>query len=137
MASIGIGIESSYATYDEVMIALDKEDRMEQSEENRPDANTTEGKIRQSTENPLPKKKTSVKVISPWMDYTLDKGKYEGLTLGEISKIPAKGNEGSGESYIKWMAGLENIQNKKLRSALDQAMKELDGNGKQGFKQVG
>lgn len=141
LASIGIGIESSYATYDEVMIALDKEERMEQNEHwlegMRSDANTTEGKVRQSTDNPLPKKKTSVKVISPWMDYTLDKGKYEGLTLGEISKIPAKGNEGSGESYIKWMAGLENIQNKKLRSALDQAMKELDGNGKQGFKQVG
>ena len=132
LASIGIGIESSYATYDEVMIALDKEERMERS-----DAHTTEGKIRQSTENPLPEKKSSVKVISPWMDFKLDKGKYEGLTLGEISKIPRKGSEGSGDDYIKWMAGLEDMKDQNLRKALDQALKELDGNGKQGFKQVG
>lgn len=132
LASIGIGIESSYATYDEVMIALDKEERMGRS-----DAHTTEGKIRQSTENPLPEKKSSVKVISPWMDFKLDKGKYEGLTLGEISKIPRKGSEGSGEDYIRWMAGLEDMKDQNLRKALDQALKELDGNGKQGFKQVG
>ena len=134
LASIGIGIESSYATYDEVMIALDKEERMQEQEKGDP---VKEGKIRQSTDNPLPKKKSTVKIITDWRAHTLDKGKYDGMTLGEISQIPASGKEGSGESYIKWMAGLENIQNKKLRSALDQAMKELDGNGKQGFKQVG
>lgn len=124
LASIGIGIESSYATYDEVMIALDKGERIDEAPPPQP-----------PTETP---KKSSIKVIkSDWKEFKLDKGKYEGKTLGEISNIPASGKEGSGESYIKWMAGLENIQNRQLRNALDQALKELDGNGKQGFKQVG
>ena len=132
LASIGIGIESSYATYDEVMIALDKEERM-QEQEGDP---VKEGKIRQSTNNPLPKKESSVKVIPDWKMHTLNKGKYDGMTLGEISKIPRKGNEGSGEDYIRWMSGLE-IQDPKLRVALDEAIKELGKNGRQGFEQVG
>lgn len=132
LASIGIGIESSYATYDEVMIALDKQDR-EEEESGDP---IKEGKIRQSTDNPLPKKESSVKVIPDWRMHSLNKGKYDGMTLGEIAEIPAKGKEGSGISYIQWMSGLE-IQDPKLRVALDEAIKQLGKNGRQGFEQVG
>lgn len=95
-----------------------------------------EGKIRQSTNNPLPKKESSVKVIPDWKMHTLNKGKYDGMTLGEIAKIPASGKEGSGISYIQWMSGLE-IQDQKLRVALDEAIKEVGKNGRQGFEQVG
>lgn len=139
LASIGIGIESSYATYDEVKIAMDKNERAEkdgdfdsvkaQAEaelEQIRDSSVKEGKIRQS----------SVKVIPDWRNHKLNKGKYDGLTLGEVAEIPAKGNEGSGVGYLSWMSGLE-IQDAKLRNAIDEAMKELSKDGKQGFEQVG
>ena len=37
-----------------------------------------EGKIRQSTDNPLPKKKSTVKIITDWRAHTLDKGSMTG-----------------------------------------------------------
>jgi hypothetical protein len=148
LASLGIGIESSYATYDEVKIAIDKGERAER------DGNfdsvkaqavaerkaVKEGTIRQTIDAPLEGGvKSGVKVIEPsgkWKDHMLHKGKFEGKTLGEIAKIPAKGKDGGGLSYLKWMSGLE-IQDDSLRTAIDACIKELDGNGKQGFEQVG
>ena len=135
LASIGIGIESSYATYDEVMIALDKQDREEVEESGDP---IKEGKIRQSTDNPYKKspaevEASSVKVIEPdWKAHKLNKGKYDGLTLGEIAEL---GEEGV--SYLNWMAGLQDMKDKKLRQALNLCIKEISKNGKQGFEQVG
>jgi len=139
LASIGIGIESSYATYDEVIIAIDKGERAERDGDLERKA-VKEGTIRQTIDAPLEGGvKSGVKVIEPsgkWKDHMLHKGKFEGKTLGEIAKIPAKGKDGGGLSYLKWMSGLE-IQDDSLRTAIDACIKELDGNGKQGFEQVG
>ena len=131
LASLGIGIESSYATYDEVKIAIDKGERVDKGG----DSNSV--KAQAVAENPP--RKTSVKVVEStgnWTDHMLHKGKFEGKTLGEISKIPAKGKDGGGLSYLKWMSGLE-IKDDTLRTAIDSCIKELDGNGKQRFEQVG
>ena len=134
LASLGIGIESSYATYDEVVVAKDKEARDQYKDS---DDDVKAGKIAQTEAK---KKKSSVKVIKPagWRDHMLHKGKFEGMTLGEISEVPADKSkkESGGISYLRWMSGLE-IQDDALRHAMDQCIKELDSDGQQGFKQVG
>ena len=164
LGSLGIGIESSYASYDEVVIAKDKEareksreqfdDRMVELDEAQSKLNAMkeemadikEGKIRQSAKKP--RKKSSVKVIKDepkepkdepsWRDHMLHKGKFEGMTLGQITEIPADKSkkESGGISYLRWMSTLE-IQSDSLRHAIDACMKELDQDGRQGFEQVG
>lgn len=119
LASIGIGIESSYATYDEVKIAIDKGERPEKD-----NSVSTESKVA---------KKSSVKVIkgdvkANWKDYKLDKGKHAGKTLEQISEEDS--------SYIRWMSGID-IQDASLKDAIDSAVKGLDGNGKQRFERIG
>jgi hypothetical protein len=83
---------------------------------------TKEGKVRQSTNNPLPKS---------WKDYPLSIGKYEGQTLGVVAETD------EGQGYIKWMMGLEDIKDKELKQALLDAGKELQKNGQQGFGRIG
>lgn len=59
LASLGIGVESSYATYDEVMIAMDKQDRMEDNKPSSDDVreerkSVKEGAIKQSNSKNAP-----------------------------------------------------------------------------------
>lgn len=139
LASLGIGIESSYATYDEVKIAIDKGERVDQGGDSNSAPLEGEGECVVSKRHATNAVKSGVKVIEPsgdWKDHMLHKGKFEGKTLGEIAKIPAKGKDGGGLSYLKWMSGLE-IKDDSLRTAIDSCIKELDGNGKQRFEQVG
>ena len=124
------------------MIALDKGERAEEDDfaQVAERKAVKEGTIRQTIDAPLEGgPKSSVKVIEPsgeWKDHKLHKGKFEGKTLGEVAKIPRAGKDGGGLSYLKWMSGLD-IQSDSLRHAIDACIKELDGNGKQGFEQVG
>ena len=111
LASIGIGIESSYATYDEVKIAIDKGERAEKSRDD----------IFEQTEPRIE--------LKTWRDAILEVGQHKGKKLGDVPI-----------DYITFLVGhaeAGKIKNSDLEKAVNEAGKELNGNGKQGFEQVG
>lgn len=144
MASLGIGVESSYASYDEVMIAKDKEARAEEQK------NIKIGKIKQTQAQSEEEIKyvgnditdqhstpqgwleendpIAVQEEKSWRDTICPFPKHKGKTLGEVETEDA--------SYLSWILGLEEIKSDELKSAVEQALKEKSNNGKQGFKRI-
>jgi len=119
MASLGIGVESSYASYDEVMIAKSKEARSpkEQTEE--------EIKYVGNEENdPVAVQEEKIN----WRDTICPFPKHKGKTLGQV--------ESEDPNYLNWILGLEDIKSDEIKNAVEQALKEKSDNGKQGFKRV-
>ena len=55
--------------------------------------------------------------------------KHKGKTLGEIAKVD--------ESFLNWMAGLDDIKDSKLRHGVANWLREKNNNGKQGFNRIG
>lgn len=144
MASLGIGVESSYASYDEVMIAKDKEARAEEQK------NIKIGKIKQTQAQSEEEIKyvgnditdqhstpqgwleendpVAVQEEKSWRDTICPFPKHKGKTLGEVEK--------EDEGYLSWILGLEDIKSDELKSAVEQALKEKSNNGKQRFDRV-
>lgn len=67
--------------------------------------------------------------LKTWRDVVLEVGQHEGKKLGEVPT-----------DYIKFLIGhaeAGKIKNAELEKAVNEAGRELNGNGKQGFEQVG
>jgi hypothetical protein len=146
MASLGIGVESSYASYDEVMIAKNKEARAEeqmavkigkikqsyaQSEEEikyvgndiTDQHSTPQGWLEEN--DPI-----AVQEDKGWEDVICPFPKHKGKTLGEIAKEDA--------SYLEYFGSkIDTIENDELVDALTQFMKSRNQDGNQGFSRVG
>ena len=146
MASLGIGVESSYASYDEVMIAKNKEARAEeqmavkigkikqsyaQSEEEikyvgneiTDQHSTPQGWLEEN--DPI-----AVQEDKSWEDVICPFPKHKGKTLGEIAKEDA--------SYLEYFGSkIDTIENDELVDALTQFMKSRNQDGNQGFNRVG
>ena len=149
MASLGIGVESSYASYDEVMIAKSKEARKEEQLRNREEQlhkkikkhqAQTEEEIKyvgnditdqHSTPQGWLEENDPVAVQeekSNWRDTICPFPKHKGKTLGQV--------ESEDPNYLNWILGLDDIKSDEIKNAVEQALKEKSDNGKQGFKRV-
>ena len=130
MASLGIGVESSYASYDEVMIAKNKEARSQTEEEIKYVGNditdqhsTPQGWLEEN--DPI-----AVQEDKGWEDVICPFPKHKGKTLGEIAKEDA--------SYLEYFGSkIDTIENDELVDALTQFMKSRNQDGNQGFNRVG
>jgi len=130
MASLGIGVESSYASYDEVMIAKNKEARAEESEEEikyvgndiTDQHSTPQDWLEENDPVAVQKEKIN------WRDTICPFPKHKGKTLGQV--------ESEDPNYLNWILGLEDIKSDEIKNAVEQALKEKSDNGKQGFKRV-
>lgn len=132
MASLGIGVESSYASYDEVMIAKSKEARpsKEQTEEEikyvgndiTDQHSTPQGWLEENDPVAVQEEKSN------WRDTICPFPKHKGKTLGQV--------ESEDPNYLNWILGLEDIKSDEIKNAVEQALKEKSDNGKQGFKRV-
>lgn len=146
MASLGIGVESSYASYDEVMIAKDKEARAEEQK------NIKIGKIKQTqaqTEEEIKyvgneitdqhstpqgwleeNDPIAVQEDKGWEDVICPFPKHKGEKLGEIAKADP--------TYLEWFGNkIDTIESEELADALTQFMKSRNQDGNQGFNRVG
>ena len=132
MASLGIGVESSYASYDEVMIAKSKEARpsKEQTEEEikyvgndiTDQHSTPQGWLEENDPVAVQEEKSN------WRDTICPFPKHKGKTLGQV--------ESEDPNYLNWILGLDDIKSDEIKNAVEQALKEKSDNGKQGFKRV-
>jgi len=115
---LGIGVDSSIATSEEVGQAIA---RQETKSDSRP------------VDEP---KRVKANIVKPGNEHLLDwkevvcpVGKHKGKLMGEIFK--------NDPAYLGWMAKNMEAKTPEFKMALDASAKELNGNGKQGFKKAG
>lgn len=110
---LGIGVDSSIATSEEVGQAIA---RQETKSDSRP------------VDEPK-KVKPGNEHLLDWKEVVCPVGKHKGKLMGEIFK--------NDPSYLDWMAKNMEAKTPEFKMALDASAKELNGNGKQGFKKAG
>ena len=110
---LGIGVDSSIATSEEVGQAIA---RQETKSDSRP------------VDEPK-KVKPGNEHLLDWKEVVCPVGKHKGKLMGEIFK--------NDPAYLGWMAKNMEAKTPEFKMALDASAKELNGNGKQGFKKAG
>ena len=117
---LGIGVDSSIATSEEVGQAIA---RQEAKSDTKP---ITEKKVEKVKANIANKGSEN---LLDWKEVVCPVGKHKGKLMGEIFK--------NDPSYLGWMAKNMEAKTPDFKMALDASAKELNGNGKQGFKKAG
>jgi len=117
---LGIGVDSSIATSEEVGQAIA---RQEAKSDTKP---ITEKKVEKVKANITNK---GSETLLDWKEVVCPVGKHKGKLMGEIFK--------NDPSYLGWMAKNMEAKTPDFKMALDASAKELNGNGKQGFKKAG
>ena len=117
---LGIGVDSSIATSEEVGQAIA---RQEVKSNTRPIIEPKVEKVKANVVN-----EGSEKLLD-WKEVVCPVGKHKGKLMGEIFK--------NDPSYLGWMAKNMEAKTPDFKMALDASAKELNGNGKQGFKKAG
>jgi len=117
---LGIGVDSSIATSEEVGQAIA---RQEAKSDTKPIAEKKVEKVKANIAN-----KGSENLLD-WKEVVCPVGKHKGKLMGEIFK--------NDPSYLGWMAKNMEAKTPDFKMALDASAKELNGNGKQGFKKAG
>ena len=117
---LGIGVDSSIATSEEVGQAIA---RQEVKSDTRPVIEPKVEKVKANVVN-----KGSEKLLD-WKEVVCPVGKHKGKLMGEIFK--------NDPSYLGWMAKNMEAKTPDFKMALDASAKELNGNGKQGFTKAG
>jgi hypothetical protein len=113
---LGIGVDDSIATFEEVDQAIERQNEIEE-----PEAKIVkEGKIKQSHAQAEEK--------FDWKNVACPFPKHKGKKLGEIAEID--------ESFMSWMSGLDDIKSAELRNGVAQWLREKNNNGKQGFNRI-
>jgi len=114
---LGIGVDDSIATFEEVDQAIERQNKIEEE----PEAKIVkEGKIKQSHAQAEEK--------FDWKNVVCPFPKHKNKKLGDIAEID--------ESFMSWMAGLDDIKSAELRSGVAQWLREKNNNGKQGFNRI-
>lgn len=115
---MGIGVDTSIATSEEVANAI---------------ARQGDGGKTSVDKEP---KRVKANIVKPGNEHLLDwkevvcpVGKHKGKLMGEIFK--------NDPNYLDWMAKNMEAKTPEFKMALDASAKELNGNGKQGFKKAG
>ena len=117
---LGIGVDTSIATSEEVGQAIA---RQETKSNKRPVIEPKVEKVKANVVN-----KGSEKLLD-WKEVVCPVGKHKGKLMGEIFK--------NDPSYLGWMAKNMEAKTPDFKMALDASAKELNGNGKQGFRKAG
>ena len=136
---LGIGVDTSIATSEEVSQALERQadERTEVSEgngEGKASGDTEFERVKASAEKSKERIKANIvnegnEQLLDWKEVTCPVGKHKGKLMGEIFK--------NDPSYLDWMAKNMEAKTPDFKMALDKAAKALNGNGKQGFKKAG
>ena len=115
---MGIGVDTSIATSEEVENAIARQ-----------------GNGGEAPSDTQPKR-VKANIVKPGNEHLLDwkevvcpVGKHKGKLMGEIYK--------NDPAYLGWMAKNMEAKTPEFKMALDASAKELNGNGKQGFKKAG
>ena len=115
---MGIGVDTSIATSEEVENAIARQgDGEETPSDKKPE------RVKANIVNPGNEK------LLDWKEVVCPVGKHKGKLMGEIFK--------NDPSYLGWMAKNMEAKTPEFKMALDASAKELNGNGKQGFKKAG
>ena len=130
LASLGIGVDSSYASFDEVEVALSKAKREETGDP------VKEGKVRQSTNNPIvdesddgETRSPSVNAVQEWEEVMWKgKKKHKGKTLGFIIKKDPDYLVNTLKEHYETMA-----KEPDFLKAIEQAVASVQENGNQDF----
>lgn len=126
---LGIGVDSSIATSEEVGQAIERQESNERGEVQKKNS---------GSKTSVDKKPARVKAnivnegnekLLDWKEVVCPVGKHKGKLMGEIFK--------NDSGYLGWMAKNMEAKTPDFKMALDAAAKELNGNGKQGFKKAG
>ena len=117
---LGIGVDSSIATSEEVGQAIA---RQEAKSDTKPIAEKKVEKVKANITN------KGSETLLDWKEVVCPVGKHKGKLMGEIFK--------NDPSYLGWMAKNMEAKTPDFKMALDASAKELNGNGKQGFKKAG
>ena len=114
---LGIGVDTSIATSEEVSQAIDRQETNERGE-------VSEGNGESKTS--VNKESGQVK---DWKEVVCPVGKFKGKLMGEIFK--------NDPAYLGWMVNNMEAKTPDFKTALNSAAKALNGNGKQGFQKAG
>lgn len=117
---LGIGVDTSIATSEEVGQAVA---RQEVKSNTRPVIEPKVEKVKANVVN-----KGSENLLD-WKEVVCPVGKHKGKLMGEIFK--------NDPSYLGWMAKNMEAKTPDFKMALDASARELNGNGKQGFRKAG
>lgn len=117
---LGIGVDTSIATSEEVGQAVA---RQEVKSNTRPIIEPKVEKVKANVVN-----KGSENLLD-WKEVVCPVGKHKGKLMGEIFK--------NDPSYLGWMAKNMEAKTPDFKMALDASARELNGNGKQGFRKAG
>lgn len=142
LASLGIGVDSSYASFDEVEVALNKAERKTSTNSGDRDAPVRagdpvkEGKIRQSTDNPIvdesddgETRSPSVNAVQTWEEVMWKgKKKHKGKTLGFIIKKDPAYLVNTLKEHYETMA-----KEPEFLKAIEAAVASVQDDGKQDF----
>lgn len=128
---LGIGVDSSIATSEEVSQAIARQDSKGDSGPLRDlykkaSSEVEAGNVEKVKANVVNKGSEN---LLDWKEVTCPVGKHKGKLMGEIFK--------NDPDYLAWMAKNMEAKTPEFKMALDEAAKALNGNGKQGFKKAG
>lgn len=114
---LGIGVDSSIATSEEVEQAIHRQEANEREEVPKGDGGSKASVDKASGQ------------VKDWKEVVCPVGKHKGKLMGEIFK--------NDPDYLDWMAKNMEAKTADFKMALDEAAKALNGNGKQSFKRAG
>ena len=128
---LGIGVDSSIATSEEVSQAIARQDSKGDSGPLRDlykkaSSEVEAGNVEKVKANVVNKGSEN---LLDWKEVTCPVGKHKGKLMGEVFK--------NDPDYLAWMAKNMEAKTPDFKMALDASAKELNGNGKQGFKKAG
>lgn len=125
---LGIGVDSSIATSEEVSQAIERQsviggEVQKKDSGSKASVDKKPARVKANIVNEGNEK------LLDWKEVECPVGKHKGKLMGEIFK--------NDPSYLGWMAKNMEAKTPDFKMALDAAAKELNGNGKQGFKKAG
>jgi hypothetical protein len=123
---LGIGVDTSIATSEEVSQAIDKQETNEPREVQKGNGESKASVNKESRQVDGRKKPASYR---DWKEIVCPVGKFKGKLMGEIFK--------NDPAYLGWMVNNMEAKTTDFQIALNSAAKALNGNGKQGFQKAG
>ena len=115
---MGIGVDTSIASSEEVENAISRQGVGEETRSDKEPKRVKANIVKPGNEHLL-----------DWKEVVCPVGKHKGKLMGEIYK--------NDPAYLGWMAKNMEAKTPEFKMALDASAKELNGNGKQGFKKAG
>jgi len=120
---LGIGVDTSIATSEEVSQAIDRQQTNERDE-----VSESTSRSKTAVDTNIGEDGIQLKEFK-WKEVVCKVGKHKGKLMGEIFK--------NDPDYLGWMVKNMEAKSVDFKMALDAAAKELNSNGKQSFNKAG